>query len=102
MCCAEKLTVNLWTAVGHTSYLPWVQGFSGLWRKAGQNLSKPDPARGIHRILEETFKLPNRDPYIVHLNIALSMVVSLYFGGKSHASNGQNVSLKEPCQSGMI
>ena len=26
------------------------------------------------------------------------MVVSLYFGGKSHVSNGQNVSLKEPCQ----
>ena len=25
------------------------------------------------------------------------MVVSPYFGGKSHGSNGQNVSLKEPC-----
>ena len=37
----------------------------------------------------------NRDPYIIHLN----MVVSLYFGGKSHVSNGQNVSFKEPCQS---
>ena len=40
---------------------------------------------------------PSRDPYIIHLNIALSMVVSLYFGGKSHVSNGQNVSSKEPC-----
>ena len=30
----------------------------------------------------------NRDPYIIHLNIALSMVVSPYFGGKSHVSNG--------------
>ena len=25
------------------------------------------------------------------------MVVSLYFGGKSHVSNGQNISFKEPC-----
>ena len=25
------------------------------------------------------------------------MVVSLYFGGKSHVSNAQNVSFKEPC-----
>ena len=33
-----------------------------------------------------------------HLNIALSMVVSLYFGGKSHVSNGQNVSFEEPCK----
>ena len=40
-----------------------------------------------------------RDPYIVHLNIALSMVVSRYFGGKSHVSNGQNASFKEPCSS---
>ena len=38
----------------------------------------------------------NRDPYI-HLNIALQMVVSPYFGGTSHASNSQNVSFKEPC-----
>ena len=36
----------------------------------------------------------NRDPYIIHLKIALSMVVSLYFGGKSHVSNGGTV---EPC-----
>ena len=28
----------------------------------------------------------------------LSMVVSLDFGGKSHFSNGQNVSFKEPCE----
>ena len=39
----------------------------------------------------------NRDPYIIHLNIALSMVVSPYFWGNSHVSNGQNVSFKEPC-----
>ena len=32
-----------------------------------------------------------------HLNIALQMVVSLYFGGKSHVLNGQHVSFKEPC-----
>ena len=38
-----------------------------------------------------------RDPHVIHLNIALSMVVSLYFGGKSHVSNGQNVYFKEPC-----
>ena len=25
------------------------------------------------------------------------MVVSLYFGGKKHVSNGQHVSFKEPC-----
>ena len=25
------------------------------------------------------------------------MVVSLYFGGKSHVSTGENVSFKEPC-----
>ena len=40
-----------------------------------------------------------RDPYIIYLNIALSilsMVVSLYVGGKGHVSNGQNVSFKEP------
>ena len=36
-----------------------------------------------------------RDPYIIHLNIALYMVVP--FGGKSHVSNGQNVSFKDPC-----
>ena len=30
----------------------------------------------------------NRDPYIIHLNIALYMVISLYLGGKSHVSNG--------------
>ena len=41
-------------------------------------------------------RIPGRfsDPYIVHLNIALSMVVSLYFGGKSHVSNLQHVSFK--------
>ena len=44
----------------------------------------------------------NRNPYIIHLNIALSMVVSPYFGGKKHASNGQHVSfnIKEPCTTG--
>ena len=41
----------------------------------------------------------NRDHYIIHLNIALQMVVSLYLGGKSHVSNGQHVSFKEPCTS---
>ena len=40
----------------------------------------------------------NRDPDIIHLNIALCMV-SLYFGGKSHVSIGQNVSFKKPCSS---
>ena len=39
----------------------------------------------------------SRDPYIIHLNIALEMVVSLYFGGKNHVSNEQNVSFTEPC-----
>ena len=39
----------------------------------------------------------NRDPCTIHLNIALQMEVSLYFGGRSHVSNGQNVSFKEPC-----
>ena len=34
-----------------------------------------------------------RDPYIIHLNIALYMVVSLYFDGKSHVSNGCNIYL---------
>ena len=40
-----------------------------------------------------------RDPYIVRLNIAFSMVVSLsfVFGGKNHISNGQHVSVQEPC-----
>ena len=38
----------------------------------------------------------SRDPYIIHLNIALSRVVTLYFDGKSHVSTGQNVSFKEP------
>ena len=28
----------------------------------------------------------NKNPYIIHLNTALSMVVTLYFGGKSHMS----------------
>ena len=31
---------------------------------------------------------------IIHLNIALQMVVSLYSCGKDHVSNGQNVSFK--------
>ena len=43
-------------------------------------------------------EIQNRDPYIIHLNIALYMVGSLYFGGKSHVSNGQSVSFKEPCK----
>ena len=30
----------------------------------------------------------NRDPYIIHLNIALEIVISFYFGGKSCVSNG--------------
>ena len=38
-----------------------------------------------------------RDPYIIHLNIALLMVVSLCFGGTNHVFNGQHVSFKEPC-----
>ena len=37
----------------------------------------------------------NRDPYIIHLNIALSIVVFLFFGGESHFENGQHVSFKE-------
>ena len=41
----------------------------------------------------------NRDPYIIQLNIALQMVVSIYFAGKSNVLNGQNVSFKEPCDS---
>ena len=44
----------------------------------------------------------HRDPYIIHLNIALHMVVSLYFGGKSHVSNGQNVSLRSPGSFGVL
>ena len=35
--------------------------------------------------LEKKYK---EDPYIIHLNIALFMVASLHFGGKSHVSNG--------------
>ena len=38
----------------------------------------------------------NTDPYIIHLNIALSMVVSLDFGGKRHVSNGQMYLLRSP------
>ena len=38
-----------------------------------------------------------RDPCIIPLNIALYMVVDLYFGGKKHVSEEQNVSFKEPC-----
>ena len=45
---------------------------------------------------EEIVAWKIRDPYIIHLNIALYMVVPLYFGGKSNASNGQHVSFKEP------
>ena len=39
---------------------------------------------------------PIRDPNIIHLNIALQIVVSHYFGGKSHVSIGENVSFEEP------
>ena len=38
----------------------------------------------------------SRDPYIIHLNIALSMVVSPCLDRKSHVSTGQNVSFQEP------
>ena len=40
----------------------------------------------------------NRDPYIIHLNIALSMVVPLYFGVEKATCFKwlQNVSFKEP------
>ena len=34
-----------------------------------------------------------RDPDIIHLNIALKMVVSLYFAGQSHVSNGCNMEI---------
>ena len=50
-------------------------------------------------IRQRALKKPNnenRDPNIIHLNIAFQMVVSLYFGGESHVSNGQTVSFKEP------
>ena len=41
----------------------------------------------------------NRDPYIIHLSIALSMVVSPYFGGKSHVSNlGKKYFLRSPVE----
>ena len=41
----------------------------------------------------------SRDPYIIHLNIALSMVVSPYFGVEQATCFKwlQNVSFKEPC-----
>ena len=61
------------------------------------HIPKRVPKQNKHQAWQS---LPNRslsrDPYIIHLNIALQMVVSLYFGGKSHVSNGQNVSFKEP------
>ena len=47
------------------------------------------------------FVSTHRDPYIIHLNIALSMVVSPYVGGKSHVLNAQNASFKEPCIHGL-
>ena len=38
---------------------------------------------------------------IIHLNIALSMMVSLYFGGNSHVSNGFNMYLlRSPVEDG--
>ena len=37
-----------------------------------------------------------KGPYIIHLNIASSMVVSLYCSRKKHVSNRQHVSFKEP------
>ena len=51
-------------------------------------------------IRAQIFRAPqtcNRDPDIIHLIIALRMVASLYFGGESHVSNGQNVSSKKFC-----
>ena len=38
----------------------------------------------------------SRDPYIIHLNIALYMVVSLYFGGKSHRLGAEPAAIAWP------
>ena len=85
----------------------YAQPFEALFRKTF--LERPEQHAGFtftrlvgnvagevpHRSLP--FEPFLRDPYIIHLNIALSMAVSLCFGGKSHVSNGQNVYFKEPC-----
>ena len=70
-------------------------GLRSVWKsfgilefQAGENGEKPKGPKGK--------PIKYGDPYIIHLNIALPMVGSLYFGGKSHVSNGQNVSFKEP------
>ena len=52
--------------------------FSGLMK---------DPLVGKKLKSQHASKI--RDPYIIHLNIALSMVVSLFCCGKKHVSNGQ-------------
>ena len=74
---------------------------SELQKAQGETANSGVPCgHGIHQWSgTEGWELEHlsRDPYVIHLNISLSMVDSLYFGGKSHVSNGQNVSFKEPC-----
>ena len=62
-----------------------------------KNWGHPGSMAGCLLVVYVPFRSLSRDPYIIHLNIALQLVVSLYFGGKSHVSNGQHVSFKEPC-----
>ena len=71
---------------------PW-NSDSPTRRKPTPQPPAPPPKKKTHI----PFTLYNRDPYIVHLNIALYMMVSPYFGGKKHVLNAQNVSFKEPC-----
>ena len=56
--------------------------------------SSPAFARALRR--GKSQKEPPQG-YIIHLNVALQMVVSLYFGRKSHVSHGKHVCVKEPC-----
>ena len=83
-------------APGKPGFLGWCE-MDSVHPQYQHHFSQGQRCSRCCQILSQADPFRNRDPYIIHLNIALQMVVSLYFGGTSHVSNGQNVSFKEPC-----
>ena len=69
-----------------------------LWKKPRSKLSRCNELKSRCFLdQKEKFREPVcRDPYIIHLNIALSMVVSLDFGGKNMFQKGKMYLLRSP------
>ena len=71
------------TLMGETLlYIPYSRI---VWARGANRICyQPDAKQSMYAIIAHNC----REPYILHLNIALSMVVSPDFAGKRHVSNG--------------